>query len=85
MFENNVRTFLAYCASRKPYVSLYTLDLSRKMSGQKLVEYSVNKGKPSQGIGTLGTVFLQLRVLDLVFSTIHYEKKFTKLASFGIK
>ena len=57
MFENNVRTFLAYCASRKPYVSLYTLDLSRKMSGQKLVEYSVNKGKPSQGIGTLGTVF----------------------------
>ena len=55
------RIFLAY------YVSLYSLDLlSRKMSGQKLVEYSVNKGKPSQGIGTLGTVFLQLRVLDLV-------------------
>ena len=45
------RIFLAY------YVSLYTLDLSRKMSGQKLVEYSVNKGKPSQGIGTLGTGF----------------------------
>jgi hypothetical protein len=60
------RIFLAY------YVSLYTLDLSRKMSGQKLVEYSVNKGKPSQGIGTLGTVFLQLPVLDLVFS-IYYR------------
>ena len=56
MFENNVRTFLARIFLAY-YVSLYTLDLSRKMSGQKLVEYSVNKGKPSQGIGTLGIVF----------------------------